>query len=94
MPRKMKWVVRIVADIGELDTSNSKPENGVGHNLKEFIEQLRYAGLILIHRDNWQGMCFDLLPPPGVDTEMWAKLNAERMSSFGYNAVKAPDARS
>jgi hypothetical protein len=34
---------------------------------------------------------FDLVPPASAgDTARWAETNADRMTSFGYNAVKAP----
>lgn len=90
MARKI-WVVRVVTHPSEMST-RSEAEHGPGHTLGEFIECMRYAGLIRIHRDNSEGMCFDIRPPIGVDSEMWAQLNANRMQSFGYNAVKAPEA--
>jgi hypothetical protein len=55
------------------------------------IEHLRYARLITVHRDNDEGICFDILPPHGVNNEIWAEQNAERMQSFGVNAVSAPE---
>lgn len=88
---KTVWVVRVVTHPTEMDTK-STAEHAPRHTLGEFIECLRYARLIHIHRDNSEGMCFDILPPAGVDSEMWAHLNEQRMQSFGYNAVKAPRA--
>lgn len=49
-----------------------------------WLEQLRHAGLVQVH------YVFDLLPPCGVEREAWARQTAERMSSFGFNAVAAP----
>lgn len=56
------------------------------------IEQLRYAGLLDRHDNVGTGnsKCFDLLPPHGVDGDVWAEQNAQRMQSFGINAVAAP----
>ena len=74
---KRKYVVRVV-------TSQAEAEKwGM------FLEQLRYMGLIKLHRND-ETSCFDLFAPYGVDSEVWAEQNAERMASFGINAVKAP----
>jgi hypothetical protein len=69
--------------------------------VNQLVEQLRYAGLSWVHtlgevRTGPLGeVCtktiFDLLPPAGTgDSRVWAKQNAERMTSYGYNAVVAP----
>lgn len=64
-----------------------------------FIESLRYAGLITVHEVDPNGLttdCFDLICPNlhGRDYErqskVWAEQNAERMRTFGFNAVCAP----
>jgi len=56
-----------------------------------FIECLRYAGLAVIHRTDETGACLDLVAPRDVrDSHGWATRNADRMASFGYNAVAAP----
>lgn len=88
---KKLFVVRIVTHPTELET-RFIGEHQPGHTLGEFMECMRYAGLIRIHRDNSEGMCFDIRPPSGVDSKMWAEMNAKRMQSFGYNAVCAPEA--
>jgi hypothetical protein len=89
---KRKYVVRVVAFEDEFDTVSTAKVQRLGHTLGEFFECLRYAGVVQLHRCNTEGMCFDILPPAGTgDTEMWAKLNAERMKSFGYNAEPAPE---
>jgi hypothetical protein len=87
MAKKMIWAVRIVASPQEMDGEGSSLGN---HTIGELLECLRYAGLVRIHRDNAEGVCFDLVSPAGVDSETWAQMNADRMSSFGWNAVKAP----
>lgn len=61
-----------------------------------WIEQLRYAGMARIHRDDDDGMCFDLYPPARYTNSreqerQWADSNSARMQSFGINAVTAPE---
>lgn len=87
---KTMWVVRVVTGDDEMDTRSTTEVAKPGHTLKEFMENLRYAGVLRIHRDDPSGMCFDIMPPIGVDSGTWAEMNAKRMRSFGYNAVKAP----
>lgn len=77
----MAQVVRIVLPDGV---------NRITDELRLFIEQLRYAGIVTIHRDNEEGMCFDLHCPAGLVDKSWAEQNADRMRSFTYNAVSAP----
>jgi hypothetical protein len=59
------------------------------------IEQLRYAGLLKVVReteiDNHDGTystayMLEVNCPHGLDDEVWARQNAERMRSFGINA--------
>ena len=58
----------------------------------QLLEQLRYAGIVEIHRDDDNGVCFDIRPPQGIsDSRQWASMNAARMESYGYNAVCAPE---
>lgn len=71
---KREYVVR-VARVGE-DFDNP------------FLECLRYAGLVALHPESEN--VFDILCPKGLDSEVWAEQTADRMVSFGYNAVKAP----
>jgi hypothetical protein len=78
-----QYVVRVVLHVGlrQDDALLGGP----------FIACLRYAGLVVFHRTDETGACFDLVAPRGVhDTHAWAKHNADRMASFGYNAVAAP----
>lgn len=78
MPKKKRWVVRVTFD--SLDQVNDTP----------FIECLRYAGLIEVHDES--DKVFDIRCPDhaGLDSQAWAQQNAERMTSFRYNAVAAP----
>jgi hypothetical protein len=49
------------------------------------------SGNIQVHRDDVDGMCFDLLPPAGVtDTKQWADQTANDFESYHFNAVRAP----
>lgn len=83
---KTTYVVRVV---------QGKKNDEIAYINKAFLESLRYAGLITVHEVDPNGLtnvCFDLLPPHGVNDKVWAEQNAERMRSFGFNAVKAPKA--
>lgn len=58
-----------------------------------FIESLRYAGIVKVHETDPHGLtilCFDLICPHNGSSKTWAEMNAERMRSFGFNAVVAP----
>lgn len=92
MATKRKWVVRIV----QTETPNGIDVNEGGHISEAFLESLRYAGLIERHEVDPHGLttqCFDLHAPHGVDDKGWATTNAERMRTFGFNAVVAPSTR-
>lgn len=83
---KKRWVVRVVTDV-----ENTHDEQLVSGPL---IESLRYAGLVVVHRDDAKGMCFDILPPArpaNLDTQVWAHMQATRMQSMLVNAVAAPE---
>jgi hypothetical protein len=80
---KKTYVVRVVTDSDTAKYVEAGP----------FLECLRYAGLIQVHRASPSGFaCFDLLPPAThqAGSKQWAEMNAERMSSYGFNAVVAP----
>ena len=79
--KKQQQVVRVVLPDGINDATPAT---------RLLIESLRYAGLVEVHRADNDGVCFDLICPHGLDDKVWAKANAERMQSFGYNAVVAP----
>ncbi len=76
-----RWVVRVVVWEDQTQMFDNP-----------FLECLRYAGLVVVHNDR----CFDVLPPNGMVasiTGTWSKMNAERMTSMGFNAVSAPEWR-
>ena len=52
------------------------------------LECLRYAGVFGLEKD-WHGELTGvrIYPPRGVDTEIWAKMNSERIASFGKTAT-------
>lgn len=84
---KTEYVVRIVVPSDSRGILEGRDKWG------QLIEHLRYSGHIRVHRDNDDGICFDLLPPESwrrLDSKVWATQNAERMRSFGTNAVCAP----
>lgn len=78
---KRKYVVRVVL----------MPDQREGCD--GILECLRYAQVITVHRNDPAGMCFDIDCPPGLESDRWAKANADRMATFGYNAVVAPSTR-
>jgi hypothetical protein len=87
--KKRQWVVRVV----QTETPEGDHVNEGGIIDGSFIESLRYAGLITEHETDPYGLttvCFDIRCPHGLDSKTWAEMNAERMRSFGYNAVAAP----
>ena len=90
MPRKQKWVVRVIAS--KTEVMGLQPDQ----TLSMFLEQLRYAGLVSICKEEWDKngerdrIVFDIYPPKGVDAQIWADQNAKRMKSFMINAAAAP----
>jgi hypothetical protein len=79
------WVVRVVIVKGDDALPLTAKIGG------EWIESLRYAGLIRTHEVGLTLYCFDLPAPHGTgDTKAWAEMNAKRMKTFGINAAAAP----
>jgi len=80
-----EYVVRVVIpDIDNDILGLAKPIDGA------FLECLRYAGIVKIHTSD-TGQVFDIRCPDVVKmSKNWANANADRMKSFGYNAVAAP----
>lgn len=78
MAKTQKWVVRVVL--------TDKQESALG----AFIECMRYAGHAgsINYTDN--ASWFDIPCPAGLDSQRWSAMNAERMRTFGFNAVSAP----
>jgi hypothetical protein len=84
-----RWVVRVSIISG--------PDTGqhvfhAGRVQDTFLHLLDKAGLIKQHPQyDSEVQVFDLLAPRNItDTKVWANQNAQRMQSFGYNAVAAP----
>ena len=75
------YVVRIVLPDGVHDLD---PQT------RTLLVLMGQSGSIQIHRDDVEGMCFDLLPPAGVDTREWADKTAAEFAGYHYNAVRAP----
>jgi hypothetical protein len=85
MAVKRKWVVRVVLFTGHLQDDRLIQSPWI-------TEHLRRLGYVTVHRDDEKGLCFDFLCPNKVyDTKAWAEMNANRMRSFGENAVAAPE---
>lgn len=84
---KKRYVVRVV--IPAMDEAHSPP---LAKRVEgPILECLRYAGVVTVHTNNEDRQTFDIHCPAGItDTQQWAEKNAERMTSFGYNAVCAP----
>ena len=81
-----KYVVRVVVPVVERQMYRDPPPD-VGPT---FLECLRYAGLVEVHENNDERKVFDIKAPYGLDSLNWSRANAERMKTFGYNAVSAP----
>lgn len=94
---KKLWVVRISIPLPDAETESLpvylraarsvvKPIDGA------FLECLRYAGVINLHRNNEERQVFDIFPPKSSwnVSQEWAEMNAKRMQSFGFLAAAAP----
>jgi len=90
MAKKRRYVVRVVMFKDEHATPLRR-EISFERNMGTFLECLRYAGLVTIHQDDGKHVTFDLHAPRGLDDAVWAQHNADRMQTFGINAVKAPE---
>jgi len=98
---KRQYVVRVVQthtpatnpDDSYVVQAASQEINEGGIIDDSFLECLRYAGLVRVHQVDPHGLttrCFDLVCPAGNESDIWAERVAQKMQSFGYNAVKAP----
>jgi hypothetical protein len=84
--KKKEYVVRVVQTDDDVELLMNK-------DLSQFVECLRYAGLVTVHEVDPRGLttlCFDIRCPHGLNSKAWSEQNAARMKSFGYNAVSAP----
>ena len=90
---KQRQVVRVVAfEFNDTSDIYSEAEAQFG----QFIECLRYAGVVHVQKvdDKPSRLIIDILPPKNSGNDrVWAEANAERMQTFGYNAVPAPEGR-
>lgn len=77
-----KQVVRIVLPDGVHDLD---PQT------RTLLVLMGQSSILQIHRDDVDGMCFDLLPPAGVNSRDWADDTAAEFSGYRYNAVRAPE---
>ncbi len=75
-----KHVVRLVLPDGVHEASAL---------LRTVVLVMHRAGSVTIHRDDIAGMCFDVLPPAGVDTHVWAESVAKDFQHYHFNAVVA-----
>ena len=80
--------------IGQLNRSSARFTM-----LSQLIEQLRYMGHAqeLGHfgiGEPHERLVIEFYAPKGTDSHEWAKINATRMRSFGFNAEPAPAWRS
>jgi hypothetical protein len=84
MARKQKYVVQV-----KLPPS----EKGKQEISGAMFECLRYAGLIRPRLENLEtgAITMDLLCPSGSESKPWSEMNAQRMISFGFNAVSQPE---
>lgn len=90
MAKKQEWTVRVVNPVGDQTFKGLRPAlDGT------WVETFRYMGFLSVLQA-YDGAVTDgsevieIRAPHGVDTLAWAKQNAERMASFGINAVPAP----
>jgi len=81
-PVERKYVVRIVMPDGVHD---------LPYLLRELLQILHRCGQVTLHRDDKDGVCFDVLPPSNVDTKFWADHMAADFTHHGFNAVRAPE---
>lgn len=91
MPVKKEYVVRVVQTM----TPDGK-ELHEGGDIGRLVECLRYAQLVTIYETDPVSLitlCFDIHCPHGMDSQRWAIMNADRMKTFGFNAVDAPSMR-
>ncbi len=77
---KRNYVVRVT-------TPKQKDEYfATGLTVAALLESFRYAGLIRFDRNNPDTM-FYLICPQGLISEVWANQNAQRMRTFGFDAM-------
>lgn len=63
-------------------------------NVSLLLDLLVEAGVIYLHRNDHDGVCFDIYPPrdvPAARTGGWAFHASEKLQRKGINGVKAPE---
>ncbi len=78
MASKKRWVVRIFIDN---QTIERNPD------LQTFLECFRYAGMIVDRSNSSTCPHIDLACPLSCRSESWATMNAERIRTFGLDAI-------
>lgn len=92
LKRKQRTVIRVIV-LGNNHGDWFGHEND-RHNVGELLQVLDHAGALYSHKPDGEKQekhIFDIFPPAGVDEKRWAKMESERLQSFGYNAVPAPE---
>ena len=78
--RMTDYVVRIVLPDGVHDLMAQT---------RTMLVLMGQSGNIQVHRDDVDGMCFDLLPPAGATVaKQWADQTANDFESYHFNAVR------
>jgi hypothetical protein len=90
----MKKVIRMII-VGNQYGDYFGHEND-RHPVGELLQCLEHAtgGAIKLHSPNGDRVekyVVDIYPPKGVNESAWAEMESERLQSFGYNAVPAPE---
>ncbi len=60
----------------------------------DLVVAMQWAGYVAQHDVETDSFVFDILPPADMkstQTETWAEMLANRISSLGLNAVRAPE---
>lgn len=90
---KTEWTVRLI----NFKPAERPAERQIFRGDNEWlsglwVEQLRHMGFAreLAEFDDPERTVVEFYAPRGTDSQHWAKENAERMHSFGFNAVAAP----
>jgi hypothetical protein len=57
---------------------------------RELLQLLNLGGVVKTLRDDYEGMCIDILPPAQISSKEWADALVSDFENCGYNAVRAP----
>ena len=75
------YVVRIVLPDGVHDLDPT---------LRTFLTLLDSIGVVVLQDVDRDGMCFDLVPPVGLNPDLWIRKTVTVLADYGFNAVRAP----